>query len=169
MLKTAVKTSSVNMDARQKLDLEAGNTVRVHQKIQEKGKTRIQVYEGLIIARKHGKEAGATITVRKTASGVGMEKTFPIYSPIIDKVEVIKKSKVRRSKLYYIRDKANKEIRKKMKNTILGLETEADYITEEAPVEEPKPETETTEENIEAPAEEAETKEDAPTESEPEK
>lgn len=113
-------TSPVDMAKRKKIDLTPGNTVRVFLKIEEKGKTRLQMFEGLIISRKHGAEAGATFTVRKVASGVGLEKTFPLYSPVIDKIEVVKKSKVRRSKLYYIRDKAAKEIRRRMKQIIGG-------------------------------------------------
>lgn len=113
-------TSPVDMAQRKKIDLTPGNTVRVFLKIEEKGKTRLQMFEGLIITRKHGTEAGATFTVRKVASGVGLEKTFPLYSPVIDKIEVVKKSKVRRSKLYYIRDKAAKEIRRRMKQIIGG-------------------------------------------------
>ncbi len=111
-----IKTLLPEMEKRKKLDLTSGTTVRVWQKIQEKGKTRLQAYEGLIIAHKHGFEPGATFTVRKVASGVGMEKIFPIFSPNIDKIEVVKKAKVRRAKLYYIRDKAAKEIRRRMKH-----------------------------------------------------
>jgi len=111
--------SPVNVEQRQKLDIQAGDTVRVHQKIEEKGKTRIQMFEGIVIARKHGKEAGGTFTVRRTASGIGVEKIFPLYSPVIDKIEITKRSKVRRSKLYHIRDKAAKEIRRQMRNVIM--------------------------------------------------
>ncbi len=111
---------SADMKKRNKIDITPGNTVRVFLRIQEKGKTRLQAFEGLVIARKHGSEAGATFTVRKVASGVGMEKTFPLYSPVIDKIEILKRSKVRRSKLYYIRDKATKEIRRRMKQIIGG-------------------------------------------------
>ena len=71
---------------RKKLDIRAGDTVKVWQKIQEKGKTRLQMFDGLVLAVKHGKEAGGTFTVRKVASGVGVEKIFPIYSPMIDKI-----------------------------------------------------------------------------------
>ena len=84
-------------------------------KIQEKNKTRIQIFEGMILARKHGTEAGATLTVRRSANGYGVEKIFPLYSPMIDKIELVKRSKVRRAKLYYIRDKAVKEINKRLK------------------------------------------------------
>lgn len=97
-------------------DIKSGDTVRVWQKISEKGKTRLQAFEGLVIARKHGSEAGATFTVRRVASGVGLEKIFPLHSPAIDSIETLKRSKVRRAKLYHIRDKAAKEIRRQMRN-----------------------------------------------------
>jgi large subunit ribosomal protein L19 len=112
------KISSVDAAKRQNLGLKAGMTVRVWQKIQEKGKTRLQAYEGLIIACKHGNEAGSTFTVRRVASGVGMEKIFPLYSPNIDKIEILKEAQTRRSKLYYIRDKAAREIRRRMRRVV---------------------------------------------------
>ena len=96
-------------------DLQVGWTVKIHQKIKEGDKTRTQAFEGMIIAKKHGNEAGGTITVRKVSDGIGVEKTFPIYLPSIEKVQVLKKPKVRRAKLYYLRDKTSREIRKKMK------------------------------------------------------
>jgi len=125
--------SPVDIEGRQKLDLRSGDTVRVWQKIVEKGKTRLQAFEGLVLARKHGKEAGATFTVRRVASGVGVEKIFPLYSPIIDKIEVLKRSKVRRSKLYHIRDKAAKEIRRQMRNVRMAKEVEATPAPETTP------------------------------------
>ncbi|HRH27085.1 MAG TPA: 50S ribosomal protein L19 [Parcubacteria group bacterium] len=112
---TTVQTP-VKVADRKKLDIRSGDTIRVWQKIVEKGKTRLQAFEGLVIAVKHGKEAGATFTVRRVASGVGVEKIFPLYSPMIDSIETIKRSKVRRAKLYHIRDKAAKEIRRQMRN-----------------------------------------------------
>ena len=128
---SSIKVSPVNMESRQKLGIRAGDTVRVWQKIQEKGKTRLQAFEGLVLAHKHGNEAGATFTVRKVASGVGVEKIFPLYSPIIDKIEIIKRSKVRRAKLYHIRDKAAKEIKRQMRHaTMVDIQTVSD--TEEA-------------------------------------
>lgn len=108
----------VKTDERKGLGLRSGDTVRVHQKIKEKGKVRIQVYEGLVIATKHGAEIGATFTVRAVMSGVGVEKTFPLYSPMIDKIEIIRRSKVRRAKLYYIRDKASREIRRQLRKMV---------------------------------------------------
>lgn len=108
--------SPVKVSERKALDIRSGDTIRVWQKIVEKGKTRLQAFEGLVIAVKHGKEAGATFTVRRVASGVGVEKIFPLYSPMIDSIETLKRSKVRRAKLYHIRDKAAKEIRRQMRN-----------------------------------------------------
>ncbi len=86
-----------------------GVTVKVHQLIKEtdaKGneKQRVQIFEGIVIARKHGSEPGASITVRKISNGVGVEKIFPIFSPLVVKIEPVKKAKVRRAKLYYLRN-----------------------------------------------------------------
>ena len=111
----------VNIEARKKLGLRAGDSVRVIQKIEEKGKTRLQTFEGLVLARKHGKEAGATFTVRRVKNGMGVEKIFPLYSPIIENIEIIKRSKVRRSKLYYVRRKAAKEISKRLRMMMMKM------------------------------------------------
>jgi large subunit ribosomal protein L19 len=111
----AITLSTLDKKTRKDLDIKTGDTIKVHQKIQEKGKTRIQIFEGMILARKHGSEAGATLTVRKSANGYGVERIFPLYSPMIDKIELVKRSKIRRAKLYYIRDKAVKEINKRLK------------------------------------------------------
>lgn len=97
------------------LSIRPGDTVRISQKIKEGDKERVQPFEGLIIARKHGKGISATITVRKVSDGIGVERIFPIHSPTIQNIEILKRSKVRRAKLYYIREKAAKETRKKMK------------------------------------------------------
>ncbi len=102
-------------------DMKPGWTIKVHQKIKEGEKTRIQVFEGLVIKRSHYKEAGATITVRKIANSIGVEKTFPIYSPLIDKIEIVKKAKTRRSKLYYLREKSAKQTRRKIKNIDINV------------------------------------------------
>ena len=98
-------------------DIRPGWTVKVYQKIKEGEKTRLQAFEGMVIARKHGHEGGGTVTVRKVTEGIGVEKTFPIYLPTIDKVTVVKKAKVRRAKLFYLRDKTTKEIRRKIKTS----------------------------------------------------
>ncbi len=96
-------------------DINPGDTVKIYQKIKEKGKERIQAFEGVVLARKHGKGISATITVRKIISGVGVEKIFPIHSPNIEKIEITKRSKVRRSKLYYLREAKGKKARLKRK------------------------------------------------------
>ncbi|KKT80730.1 MAG: 50S ribosomal protein L19 [Candidatus Yanofskybacteria bacterium RIFCSPHIGHO2_02_FULL_44_12b] len=95
-------------------DLRPGWTVKIHQKIKDGDKTRTQAFEGTVIARKHGNEAGGTITVRKVSGGIGVEKIFPIHLPSIERVAVLKKTTGRRSKLYYLRDKSAKEIRRKI-------------------------------------------------------
>jgi large subunit ribosomal protein L19 len=133
MEKTAIKYTPVDMGTRKKLDFKAGDSVRVWSKILEKGKTRLQAFEGLVLARKHGAELGATFTVRKVASGVGVERIFPLYSPNVDKIEILKRSKTRRSKLYYIRTKAVKEVKKRLKSITLSKEesdTESNPTTE---------------------------------------
>ena len=120
-----VKLSPVDPVARKAIDMRVGDTVKVYQKIQEKGKIRLQVFEGMVLARKHGSEQGGTFTVRKTSNGYGVERIFPLFSPIIDKIEVTKRAKVRRAKLYYIRDKAAKEISKRMKMEMMRTDKAA--------------------------------------------
>jgi large subunit ribosomal protein L19 len=102
-----------------KLELKPGMTVRVHQKIKElnsKGeeKERIQYFEGMIIARKHNKETGATITVRKVSEGIGVEKIFPLNLPTITKIEIKKQAEVKRAKLYYLRGNYKKKLKEKV-------------------------------------------------------
>ncbi len=113
--------------------MKSGDTVKVFQKIKDKeGKTRIQVFEGLVLARKHGTEAGATFTVRRVTGGFGVEKIFPLFSPMIEKIEVTKRSKIRRSKLYHVRDKAIKQANKRMKMIMMSSTTEVDTPEEAA-------------------------------------
>jgi large subunit ribosomal protein L19 len=88
-----------------KKKIKAGDVVRVYQRIKEGEKERTQVFEGIVIAKKHGNEIGATITVRKEISGIGVEKIFPIHSPTIEKIEILKEGKRKRAKLYYLRKK----------------------------------------------------------------
>lgn len=112
------------------------------QKIEEKGKYRLQAFEGLVLARKHGTEAGGTFTVRRVSSGVGVEKIFPLYSPMIDKIEVVKRSRVRRAKLYFIRDKVAREARRQLRRTKMVVNvggTTKVVSKEEAPVAEETP------------------------------
>lgn len=119
MTVSKIKFSPVDIEARKELDFQSGDTIKVWSKIvDEKGKSRLQAFEGIVLARKHGTEAGATFTVRKVASGVGVERIFPLYSPTLDKVELIKKARARRSKLYYIRTKAKKDVLKKMRSVV---------------------------------------------------
>jgi len=109
--------SPVDIEARKQLDFRAGDTVRVFQKIREGDKVRLQAFEGLVLARKHGAEPGATFTVRKVSAGVGVERIFPLYSPEIDRVEVKATARRhRRAKIYYVRERAAREVRKKMKH-----------------------------------------------------
>ena len=127
-----IKFSPVDIEARKKLDFKAGDTISVQSKIlDEKGpakdgtnKYRLQAFEGIVLARKHGQEVGATFTVRKVASGVGVERIFPLYSPMINKIEITKRSRARRSKLYYIRTKAIKDVRSKMRSVTNQEENE---------------------------------------------
>ncbi|MEI6580939.1 MAG: 50S ribosomal protein L19 [bacterium] len=126
-----IKFDPIDTKARKALDFHAGDTVKVWSKIlDEKGKIRLQAFEGIVLARKHGTETGATFTVRRVASGVGVERIFPLYSPVIDKIEIIKKSRARRSKLYYVRTKAVKDVRRKLRSTVLGNEEPTDIETE---------------------------------------
>lgn len=96
-------------------DLKSGMHVKILQKIKEGDKEKTQQIEGLVLARKHGNEPGATITLRRMIDGVGVEWIIPLFSPLIQKVELIKASRVRRAKLYYLRNKSSKQIRKKLK------------------------------------------------------
>lgn len=124
---TGVTISPINMSERKELGIRSGDTIRVHQKIVDKGKTRIQIFEGLVLARKHGDEPGATFTVRKVASGVGVERIYPLYSPLIDKLEIVKRAKVRRAKLYHIRDKVAREIKRQMRRmAVVNFSTESE-------------------------------------------
>jgi len=145
----------VNIEGRANLGIRPGDTVRVIQNIVEMKKSRgtdkkektiksarKQTFEGLVLAVKHGKEAGATFTVRATLSGVGVEKTFPLYTPTIDSIEIVKRSPVRRAKLYFIREKAAKAVRRQLRNArMLGLKSDEEIavpteeVKEEAPTE----------------------------------
>jgi len=133
-------------------DIRPGDTVCVYQKIREalkkdksssekEEKERVQIFEGIVIARKHGKGISGTITVRKVISGIGVEKVFPIHSPTIEKIEIIKRGKVRRAKLYYLRTAKGKKAKLKMKEF-------AQAIAEEEPTAEASSENNKNEENI---------------------
>jgi large subunit ribosomal protein L19 len=102
-------------------DIKSGDTVRVYSKIKEGNKERVQIFEGLVIATHAGKGLDATFKVRKVSYGIGIERTFPLHSPKIIKVERVKQSKVRRSKLYYIRELSGKAARLKELNRDLKV------------------------------------------------
>ncbi len=159
--------SPVKSAQRSKLGIRSGDTVRVHQKVIEKGKTRIQIFEGLVIAVKHGSEAGGSFTVRTTLSGIGVEKIFPLYTPLIDKIEIVKRSKVRRSKLYFIREKASKAVRRQLRGArMMNISTDDFVEKEQEEVEETPAQDDTaseTPEITETPTEEV-TKDEAPEE-----
>lgn len=97
-------------------EIKTGYIVKVYRKIKEGSKERIQIFEGMVIAKKGGQSSSPMITVRKVSGGVGVELVLPIFSPSIEKIEVVKKAKIRRSKLYYIRDKSAKSLRLKYKD-----------------------------------------------------
>ena len=129
--------------------LKVGNTVRVHQRIKEGNRERIQVFEGIII-KKQGGGLNATFTVRRIASGVGVEKTFLSHSPLVEKVELVRVGKARRAKLYYLRDRVGKAAKTKEQ---IGARIEDKEITVKATIEEEP----VVEEKVEAPVEEAKT------------
>ncbi len=132
----AIKVSPVDIEARKALDIRPGDTVRVWQKIKEGEKTRLQAFEGMVLALKHGKENGGTFTVRRVIDEVGVERIFPIFTPVIDSVEILKRAQVRRSKLYYIREKASKELKRHLKSEILEVRKSSNTDTKRAEVKE---------------------------------
>ncbi len=95
---------------------QSGDTVKVHVRIKEGNKERLQIFEGIVIARKHG-GARETITVRKVSFGVGVERIFPLHATVIDHIDVVRRGKVRRAKLYYLRELRGKAARIKEKDT----------------------------------------------------
>lgn len=145
-------------------DLHVGDTIRVHQRIKEGNRERIQVFEGIII-KKQGGGLNATFTVRRVAYGVGVEKTFLVHSPMVEKVEVVRVGKARRAKLYYLRDRLGKSAKTKedlgarIENKEITLKedlVEEQIPVETAPEEAPAVETENTvvEETIDTVSEE---------------
>ena len=97
-------------------EISSGDKIRVYKEVGDGDNKRTEITEGLVIARKHGEDISATITVREVVDKVGVEKIFPIHSPKIEKIEMVKKGKARKSKLYYLRDKTRKEIRRKLRS-----------------------------------------------------
>ena len=119
-------------------EVRPGDTVKIHQKIKEGDKERIQIFEGIVIARKHGKGISAMITVRKVVEGVGVERIFPVHSPSIAKIEVVKSGKARRSKLYYLRTAKGTKAKLKKREFAAAI---ADEIPKPAPETPATPET----------------------------
>jgi len=125
------KTEQFNAaNMKQMPDIRPGDTVKVHQKITEGGKERIQIFEGIVIARKHGKSVTSTVTVRKVVEGVGVERIFPVHSPNLAKIEVVKSGKVRRSKLYFLRTAKGKKAKLKKRDFAAAIAPEPEKIEE---------------------------------------
>ena len=116
------------------LDIKSGDTVRVHQKIKEGNKERIQIFEGVVIRTDRKKSHTSRITVRKIASGVGVEKSFLLHSPLIEKIEIVRRSKVRRNYLSFLRNRSGKSARLKQ----VSFDREAVNTLPEAPKAEEK-------------------------------
>lgn len=106
-------------------ELRAGDVIKVYRKIKEEEKERIQMFEGMIIAIKGRQSSSPTMTVRKSSLGIGVELILPIYSPMIEKIEFVKRSKTRRAKLYFVREKSDKELRRKLKDTAIQAKKSA--------------------------------------------
>ena len=108
------KTNNITKPFLKKIpEVRPGDTVKVYQKIKEGKQEKIQIFEGQVLARKHGKGISATITVRKMVAGIGVEKIFPLHSPVIEKIEIVRRGKTRRAKLYYLRKAKGKRARLK--------------------------------------------------------
>lgn len=160
MTNTGVTISPVNIKNRQEIDIQPGDTVRVWQKVHEADKIRLQPFEGVVLACKHGSEAGATFTVRRVNDPYGTEKIFPLYSPMIDKIEIIKRAGVRRAKLYHIRKKAAREIKRQMRNLrFVDIASASD--TEEKAAEAEKSEKAEKSKDVETPTESTEAENEA--------
>ena len=114
------------------VDARSGDTVRVHQKIKEGNKERVQVFEGVVIRTDNKNSHTSRVTVRKIASGVGVEKSFLLHSPLVEKIEIVRRGKVRRNFLSYLRNRSGKSARL----TAVGFDREAVNKLEEAPAEE---------------------------------
>ena len=143
-------------------ELRVGNTVRVHQKIKEGNRERIQVFEGIIIKKQNG-GVNETFTVRKISYGVGVEKTFLVHSPLVEKVELVRVGKARRAKLYYLRERIGKAA-KTRENVGARIEDKEITIKEELVEEAPVEEAVVAEEVTEAPAKEEVVSEEPATE-----
>ena len=166
-MKSVTQKIEENYQKKKVADVRSGDTVRVHQKIREGSKERVQVFEGLVIRTKRTKSLTSSITVRRIASGVGVEKSFLLHSPLIEKVEVVKRSDVNRNYLTYMRNRSGKSARLDSVefDRDQANEQEAELMNAEVPAE---PEAEEAKEaEAEAPKE-AEKEAEAPAEKEAE-
>lgn len=129
----SINLSPVNVAERKALTFKSGDVLRVATKVKEgKDKFRIQDFEGLCLARKHGTEAGATFTVRKMSGDVAVERIFPLYSPMIESIKVVRSNNTRKSKIYFVRTKAAKETRKKLKSVKVVKNTDTKKVEEKS-------------------------------------
>lgn len=122
--------------AKQFPEMQAGDVVKIYRKIKEGGKERLQAFQGTIIALRGGQSSSPTITVRKVSFGVGVELVLPLYSPQIDRIEFVKRTRARRAKLYFVREKSVKVLSKKlkevsMKKVVVPEEGKVEEVTEE--------------------------------------
>lgn len=100
-------------------EMKPGDTIKIYEKLLGEKKKKTQVFEGILISQKHGRGINATFKVRASLGGIGVEKTYPLHSPLIEKIEVVKKGKARRAKLYFLRNESSRKIRKKLKSKIV--------------------------------------------------
>ena len=103
-------------------EMKSGDTVKVYEKIPDEKKKKSQIFEGVLIAKKHGEGINGTFTIRRIIDGVGVEKVYPYHSPLVEKIEVIKKGKARRSKLYYLREESEKKVRRKLRSVAVRVD-----------------------------------------------
>lgn len=157
---SVIKTIEDSQKKTKVTDVKSGDVVRVHQKVKEGNKERIQVFEGLVIRTKRGQSFTQTITVRRIASGVGVEKSFLVHSPFVTQIEVIKRSKVRRNYLSYMRERSGKSAR------LESVKFDKDEVNIPANYNDAPPEAEATDTEVaaEAPAPAEEPKTEAKTE-----
>lgn len=141
MTLTEQQIAPTDIKERKKAGFSAGDTIRVHQKIQEKDKVRTQVFEGVVLARKHGTEPGATFTVRRVGTdGIAVEKIFPLYTPLIERIEITRKAKTRRSKIYFLRERTPRQVREKLRRALdvvkktVTDETKKEVVQSQKPV-----------------------------------
>ena len=113
-------------------EIRTGDTIKIHQKVKAGDKHKSQTFEGLVISKKHGRGISSMITVRKVTLGIGVERIFPLHSPNIEKIEVVKRGKTRKSKLYYIRSAKGRKAKLKVRE-FFGQEAVAEPIKEEEP------------------------------------